>query len=158
MSGRLISPAPFFLKIALAIWGILCFHANCKIICSNSVKNIIDSLIGIAYQPFATQSSLWSNSHIGTWLLEKPYLWLYRLLLANWCLCFVSFGRFITRCFILFPVMVNGIVSLISPSVISLLVYKSAKDFCVLTLYPLTLLFSLTTVNHFLVTSLEFSL
>ena len=54
--------------------------------------------------------------------------------------------------------MVNGIVSLISPSDISLLVYKSAKDFCVLTLYPLTLLFSLTTVNHFLVTSLEFSL
>ena len=30
-SGRLIPPAPFFfLKIALAIWGLLCFHMNCE--------------------------------------------------------------------------------------------------------------------------------
>ena len=28
-------------------------------------------------------SSLWSNSHMCTWPLEKPYLWLYRLLLAK---------------------------------------------------------------------------
>ena len=27
--------------------------------------------------------SLWSNSHIHTWLLEIPYLWLYRLLSAK---------------------------------------------------------------------------
>ena len=26
---------------------------------------------------FSTQPSLWSNSHIHTWLLEKPWLWLY---------------------------------------------------------------------------------
>ena len=31
------------------------------------------------HQFFGTQSSLWSNSHIHTWLLEKPWLWLYRL-------------------------------------------------------------------------------
>ena len=31
-SGRLIHPAPFFfLKTALAIWGLLCFHMNCEI-------------------------------------------------------------------------------------------------------------------------------
>ena len=35
------------------------------------------------------QSSLWSNSHIQTWLLEKPQLWLYPSLLAKWCLCFL---------------------------------------------------------------------
>ena len=29
-----------------------------------------------------------SNSHIHTWPLEKPKLWLYRPLLAKWCLCF----------------------------------------------------------------------
>ena len=47
-SGRLIAPAPlFFLKTALAIWGLLCFHMNCEIFCSNSVKNAIGNLIGI---------------------------------------------------------------------------------------------------------------
>ena len=30
-----------------------------------------------------------SNSHIHTWLLEKPWLWLHRLLSAKWCLCFL---------------------------------------------------------------------
>ena len=30
-SGRLIPPAPFFfLKTALALWGLLCFHINCE--------------------------------------------------------------------------------------------------------------------------------
>ena len=28
------------------------------------------------HQFFSAQLSLWSNSHIHTWLLEKPYLWL----------------------------------------------------------------------------------
>ena len=31
----------------------------------------------------------WPNSHICTWLLEKPYLWLHGPLLAKWCLCFL---------------------------------------------------------------------
>ena len=47
-SGRLIPPAPFFfLKTALAIWGLLCFYMNCEIFCSSSVKNAIGNLIGI---------------------------------------------------------------------------------------------------------------
>ena len=33
--------------------------------------------------------SLWSSSHIHTWPLEKPQLWLYEPLLAKWCLCFL---------------------------------------------------------------------
>ena len=36
---------------------------------------------------FGTQSSLWSNCHIRTWLLEKPQLWQYIPLSAKWCLC-----------------------------------------------------------------------
>ena len=41
------------------------------------------------HQIFADQPSLWSNSHIHMWLLEKPYLWLDRSLLAKWCLHFL---------------------------------------------------------------------
>ena len=37
-----------------------------------------------------TQPSLWSNSHIHTWLLEKPWIWLYKPLLAKWCLCYLT--------------------------------------------------------------------
>ena len=35
------------------------------------------------------QPYLWSSSHICTWLLEKPQLWLYRPLSAKWCLWFL---------------------------------------------------------------------
>ena len=48
-SGSLIPPAPFFfLKVVLAIRGLLCFHTNCEIFCSSSVKNASGRLIGIA--------------------------------------------------------------------------------------------------------------
>ena len=40
------------------------------------------------HQFFGAQPWLWSNSHIQTWLLEKPKLCLYRSLLAKWSLCF----------------------------------------------------------------------
>ena len=45
-SGRLIPPAPiFFLKTALAIRGLSCFHMNCEIFCSRFVKNAIGNLL-----------------------------------------------------------------------------------------------------------------
>ena len=48
------------------------------------------------YQLFGVQSSLWSNAHIHTQLLEKPQLWLYGLWSAKWCLCFLIQSRFNT--------------------------------------------------------------
>ena len=47
-SVRLILLAPFFLKIVLVIWSLLCFHTNTEIFYSIFVKNAIDNLTGIA--------------------------------------------------------------------------------------------------------------
>ena len=41
------------------------------------------------HQFFSTQPSLWSTSHIHTWLLEKQQFWLDGSLLANQYLCFL---------------------------------------------------------------------
>ena len=52
---------------------------------------------------------------------------------------FASFSRFISRHFILFDMMVNWIISFISLSDISLLLYRHARDFCLLIFYPVIL-------------------
>ena len=42
--------------------------------CSPRDSRVVSSTTN---QFFSAQPSLWSNSHLSTWLLEKPYLWLY---------------------------------------------------------------------------------
>ena len=64
---------------------------------------------------------------------------------------FTSLGKFILKYLILFVAMVNGIDSLIALSDFSLLVCRNASDFCVLILYPATLLNSLISSSNFLI-------
>ena len=70
-SGRLIPLAPFFfLKTALAIWGLLCFHMNCENFCSSTVKKVIGNLIGITLNLWIAFGSIYiyiDFSHPGTW-------------------------------------------------------------------------------------------
>ena len=52
-------PTLFFsLRIALAILGLLCFHISFRIICFNSVKNIMGNLIGITLSSWIALGSM----------------------------------------------------------------------------------------------------
>ena len=63
--------------------------------------------------------------------------------------------RVTPRFFVIFDVMLNGIVSLVSLLDILLLEYRNSTDFCILTLHCATLLLS---SSHFPVVSFRFSM
>ena len=50
---------------------------------SKGLSRVFSNTTAQKHQFFSAQLSLQSNSHIYTWLLEKPKLWLYTPLLAN---------------------------------------------------------------------------
>ena len=113
----------FFLRIALAIQGFLYFHTNCEIICSDSLKNTVGSLLGIALNlqialgsiPVFTILILLIHEHgIFLHLLVSSLISFTSVLQFSIYRYFVPLGRYIPKYFILFVVMVNGIVSLIS--------------------------------------------
>ena len=61
---------------------------------SKGLSRVFSSTTVQKHQFFSAQSSLWSNFHIYTWLLEKPYLWLYGPLSAVISLFFNTLSRF----------------------------------------------------------------
>ena len=75
----------------------------------------------------------------------------YSFLSTDFC---ILIGTCIPRYFILFDVIINGIVFLISLSDLSVLMYRNAKYFCVLVLYPAALPDSLMSSSSFPVASL----
>ena len=50
---------------------------------SKGLSRIFSSTTIQKHQLFSNRPSLWSNSHICIWLLEKPWLWLYGLSQQN---------------------------------------------------------------------------
>ena len=55
---------------------------------SKGFSNVFSNTVW-KHQFFLAQPSFWFNSHICTWPLEKPQLWLFGSLLTKWCLCFL---------------------------------------------------------------------
>ena len=56
---------------------------------SKGFSRVCSSATVRKHQFFSVQPSLWSNSHLCTWLLEKPQRWLHGPLSTKWCLCFL---------------------------------------------------------------------
>ena len=139
----------FFLKIVLAVRGLLCFHINLRTICSSLVKNAFGILIGIVLNLQIAQGSTVSltililpiHKHdISFHLFVSSSVSIINVLQFSEYRSFISLAVFIPRYFILFDAIVNGILFLIFLSDSLLLIYRSATDFCILTVYPVTLL------------------
>ena len=57
---------------------------------SRGLSRVFSSATVWNHQFFGAQLYfLWSSSHIHTWQLEKPQLWLHGPFSAKWCLCFL---------------------------------------------------------------------
>ena len=56
---------------------------------ANRLSRVFSNTTVQRHQIFGAQLSLQSSSHIHTWLLDKPLLWLYGTLSEMWCLYFL---------------------------------------------------------------------
>ena len=85
--GQSIGASASVLPMVIQSWfplGLTCLIS----LPSRGLSRVFSSTTTWKHKLFSSQSSLCSNSHIHTWLLEKPCLWLYGPLSAKWCLCF----------------------------------------------------------------------
>ena len=56
---------------------------------SRELSRVFSSTTVWKHEFVSAQPSLWSNSHIHTWLLGRLQFWLYRPLLVKSCVCFI---------------------------------------------------------------------
>ena len=113
------SSVPTFSMIIWAVRGLLCFYTNYRIICSSSMKNAIGILIGIALNlKIALRSTVMltililpnHKNGISFHLFVSSSISFISVLQFSEHRSFTSLVRFIPRYFILFDVIVNGIV------------------------------------------------
>ena len=71
ITGALASVLPMNIPglFSLGLTGLICLQ-------SKGLSRVFSNTTVQKHQFFSTRSSLWSNSHIHMWLLEKPLLWL----------------------------------------------------------------------------------
>ena len=76
--------------LPMNIWGWFLLGSTALIFLqSKELSRVFSNTTVSRHEFFSTQPSLWSNSHIHTWLLGKPQLWLDGPLSAKWCLSFL---------------------------------------------------------------------
>ena len=65
--------------------GLIPFRMDCFVFpaVQERLSRVFSNTTVRKHQFFSTQPSLWPNSNISTWLLEKPWLWLSRTLSAK---------------------------------------------------------------------------
>ena len=138
-----------------------------KIFCSSSVKNVPGNLIGITLNLQIALGSIFiltililliQEHNISLLLFVSSLMSFISVLQFFVYRSFVSLDEFIPKYFIFLVAMVNRTVSLISLFDLSLLACRNARNFCVLSLHPATLLYSLISSSYFLVASLGFSM
>ena len=79
----------FSLSLPINIWGWFPLGLTGLVsLQSKGLSRFFSSTTIQKHQFLSSQPSFWSSSHIRTWLLEKPWLWLYGPLFAKWYLCF----------------------------------------------------------------------
>lgn len=137
-SGNVTRQALFsFLNIALALWGILWFHANFRIVCSTSVKchwNFVRDCTESVNHPG-------KNGHFNNINSSNPWTWdifpFVCILFNFFHHCFISFSKQIcyllvkltSKYFILFDAIINGIVSRMEKCRLCLREHKQTRGF-----------------------------
>ena len=87
--GQSIGASASASVLSMNIQGWFPLGSTGLILQSKRLSRVFSSTTVWKHQFFGAQPSLWSNSHIHTWLLEKLQLWLDGSLLAKWCPCFL---------------------------------------------------------------------